>query len=185
MLSRSISALLVGATLAFSAAACSRNTPNEVGVDLAAMDTSLQPGNDFYGYANGTWQRETEIPADRATIGSFYRAFLETERQTTELVQGIVQSNPAAGTDEARIRNFYNSYTNTAAIDAASMAPVQADLARFEAIANRTDLSRVLGEQVRADVDPLNATNFFTVVRYTRGSAPKFAAASSWPKSSL
>ncbi|HET9232476.1 MAG TPA: M13 family metallopeptidase [Vitreimonas sp.] len=162
MLSRSISALLVGATLAFSAAACSRNTPNEVGVDLAAMDTSLQPGNDFYGYANGTWQRETEIPADRATIGSFYRAFLETERQTTELVQGIVQSNPAAGTDEARIRNFYNSYTNTAAIDAASMAPVQADLARFEAIANRTDLSRVLGEQMRADVDPLNATNFFT-----------------------
>jgi putative endopeptidase len=162
MLSRSVSALLLGATLAFSAVACSRNAANEVGVDLAAMDTSVQPGNDFYGYANGTWQRTTEIPADRSNIGSFYRAFLETERQTTELVQGIVQSSPAAGTDEARIANFYNAYTNTAAIDRAGMTPVQADLARFNAIANRTDLSRVLGEQIRADVDPLNATNYFT-----------------------
>ena len=160
---RSISAVLLSATLAFGAVACSRNTAGrEVGVDLAAMDTSVRPGEDFYNYANGAWQRTTEIPADRSSIGAFYRAFLETERQTTELVQGIVQSNPRAGTDQARIANFYNAYVDTAAIDAAGMAPVQADLARFNAIANRTDLSRVLGEQVRADVDPLNATDLHT-----------------------
>jgi putative endopeptidase len=160
---RSISAVFLSATLAFGAVACSRNTAGrEVGVDLAAMDTSVRPGDDFYNYANGAWQRTTEIPADRSSIGAFYRAFLETERQTTELVQGIVQSNPRAGTDQARIANFYNAYVDTAAIDAAGMAPVQADLARFNAIANRTDLSRVLGEQVRADVDPLNATDLHT-----------------------
>ena len=160
---RSISAVLLSATLAFGAVACSRNTAGrEVGVDLAAMDTSVRPGEDFYNYANGAWQRTTEIPADRSSIGAFYRAFLETERQTTELVQGIVQSNPRAGTDEARIANFYNAYVNTPAIDSAGMAPIQADLARFNAIANRTDLSRVLGEQVRADVDPLNATDLHT-----------------------
>jgi predicted metalloendopeptidase len=160
---RSISAVLLSATLAFGAVACSRNTAGrEVGVDLAAMDTSVRPGDDFYNYANGAWQRTTEIPADRSSIGAFYRAFLETERQTTELVQGIVQSNPRAGTDQARIANFYNAYVDTAAIDAAGMAPVQADLARFNAIANRTDLSRVLGEQIRADVDPLNATDLHT-----------------------
>jgi predicted metalloendopeptidase len=162
MFSRTLSAVFLAATLALGAAGCSRNAANEVGVDLAAMDTSVAPGNDFYGYANGNWQRTTEIPADRASIGAFYRAFLETERQTTELVQGIVQSDPRAGTNEARIAHYYNAYINTAAIDRAGMAPAQADLARFEAIANRTDLSRVLGEQVRADVDPLNATNYFT-----------------------
>lgn len=164
MLSRRLfSALILSTTLAFSVGACTRQTgANEVGVNLQAMDTSARPGDDFYGYANGTWQRTTEIPADRSSIGAFYQAFLETERQTTELVQGIVQSNPQAGSNEARIKNFYTAYTNTVAIDAAGMAPVQADLARFNAIANRTDLSRVLGEQVRADVDPLNATNFFT-----------------------
>ena len=160
---RFVSALALSAALVCGVAACNRTTaPSEIGLDLAAMDTSAQPGNDFYNYANGAWQRNTEIPADRSSIGSFYRASLETERQVTELVAGIAGSTPAAGTNEARIANFYNAYTNTAAIDASGMAPVQADLARFNAIANRQQLSRVLGEQVRADVDPLNATNFAT-----------------------
>lgn len=163
MASRLLSALLLGGSLAFSIAACAQRTEGgQVGVKLEAMDTSVQPGADFYSYANGAWQRSTEIPADRSSVGAFYQAFLETERQTTELVNGIVQSNPQAGSDQARIANFYNAYTNTAAIDAAGMGPVQADLDRFSAIANRTDLSRVLGEQLRADVDPLNATNFHT-----------------------
>jgi predicted metalloendopeptidase len=162
MLSRYIAPLVCGAFLAVTAAGCTPRAAPQAGVNLAAMDASVRPGEDFYAYANGAWQRDTEIPADRASIGSFYMAFLETERQTRALVDEIAQSSPQAGTDAARIANFYNAYVNTAAIDAAGMAPVQADLARFEAIANRSDLSRVLGEQVRADVDPLNATNFYT-----------------------
>ncbi len=163
MSSRLFSALALSALLVCGAA-CTRNAaaPAEIGLDVAAMDTSAQPGDDFYAYANGAWQRATEIPADRSNIGSFYRASLNTENQTTELVQSIVQSNPQAGTNEARIANYYNAYTNTAAINAAGIAPVQADLARFAAITNRAELSRVLGEQIRADVDPLNATDFST-----------------------
>ena len=155
-------ALALGAALVFSAGCARQAEPQQIGLDLAAMDTSASPGDDFYNYANGAWQRNTEIPADRSNVGSFYRASLETERQTTELVNGIVQSTPQPGTNEARIRDFYNAYVNTAAIDAAGMTPVQSDLARFAAISNRQQLSRVLGEQIRADVDPLNATNFFT-----------------------
>ncbi len=157
-----VTALFVGASLALGAVGCARNSGGDVGVNLAAMDTNVRPGDDFYMYANGTWHRDTEIPADRSNIGSFLTAFNETESQTTELITGILNSNPAAGSDEARIRDFYNAYMNTAAIDAAGMTPVQADLARFEAIANRADLSRVLGEQLRADVDPLNATDMNT-----------------------
>src|SRR3546814_8806926 len=48
------------------------------------------------------------------------------------------------------------------AIDAAGMKPVAADLARFAAITDKAALSKVLGEQTRADVDPLNATDFGT-----------------------
>src|SRR3546814_18379607 len=42
------------------------------------------------------------------------------------------------------------------------MKPVQADLARFDAVTDKAGLSKVLGEQVRADVDPLNATDYRT-----------------------
>jgi endothelin-converting enzyme/putative endopeptidase len=152
----------LAASFVLGLSACAPTAPVDGGVNLAAMDTSVRPGQDFYAYANGAWQRDTEIPADRSSIGAFYVASLETERQNTELINGILESNPAAGSDEARIANFYRAYLDVAAIDAAGMAPVQADLERFAAIANRRDLSRVLGEQMRADVDPLNATDFHT-----------------------
>src|SRR3546814_18356563 len=53
----------------------------ELGISKAAMDTGVKPGDDFYAYANGNWQRTTEIPADRSSTGAFYTAFLETEKR--------------------------------------------------------------------------------------------------------
>ena len=41
------------------------------GFDAAGMDTSVAPGNDFYAFANGTWARNTAIPADKSNYGMF------------------------------------------------------------------------------------------------------------------
>jgi endothelin-converting enzyme/putative endopeptidase len=41
------------------------------GLDLAAMDKSVKPGDDFFAFMNGTWIKETEIPADRSNYGGF------------------------------------------------------------------------------------------------------------------
>ena len=40
-------------------------------LDLAAMDCSVKPGDNFFAYVNGTWLRQTEIPADRSSYGAF------------------------------------------------------------------------------------------------------------------
>jgi predicted metalloendopeptidase len=134
----------------------------ELGISKTAMDTTVKPGDDFYAYANGNWQKTTAIPADRSSIGAFYIAFLETEKRTRELVDAIVKSGGDPKTDDGRIADFYKAYTNTKAIDAAGLKPAEADLARFAAITDKAGLSKVLGEQTRADVDPLNATDFET-----------------------
>src|SRR3546814_4032855 len=66
--------LLSTATALAGPVACSSGTDSssatytlgtELGINKAAMDTSVKPGNDFYAYANGNWQKTTEIPADR------------------------------------------------------------------------------------------------------------------------
>lgn len=134
----------------------------ELGINKAAMDNKAKPGDDFYAFANGNWDKTTEIPADRSSIGAFYMAQLETEKRNRELVDAIVKGDAAADTNEGRIAAFYKAFTDTKAIDAAGMKPVEADLARFAAITDTATLSKVLGEQTRADVDPLNATNFQT-----------------------
>ena len=133
-----------------------------IGIDLAGMDRSVDPGADFFAYANGNWVRTAEIPADRAATGVFLQVATTAERRTAEMIQEIVASNPAPGTDEARIANFYRAFMNREAIDAAGMRPIQADLDRYAAIRNRRELSRALGANLRADVDPLNNTDLRT-----------------------
>ncbi len=173
MTNRLLSVLLLSATALAGPVACKQvATGNEaaveakagtaIGIDIAAMDKSVKPGDDFYAYANGNWDRTTKIPADRSSVGAFYEAFLSTEARNRTLIDDIVKSNPKPGTDAARIADFYRAYSDTAAIDAAGMKPVAADLARFAAITDTKMLSRVIGEQLRADVDPLNATDFNT-----------------------
>lgn len=136
--------------------------PAAIGIVRENMDRSVRPGDDFYAYANGTWAKTATIPADRTNIGGFFIASEATDAQLGQLIRRISVSKAAADTDTGRIRDFYRAYMDTAAIERAGLQPIQADLARFAAISDRTMLSRALGEQLRADVDPLNATNYFT-----------------------
>ena len=75
----------------------------ESGINLAAMDKSVSPGDDFFSYANGTWFKNTEIPAERASIGATYTADKERERRTKEMLAEILKGNGAADTDDGKI----------------------------------------------------------------------------------
>jgi len=132
-----------------------------LGINPAWMDKSVKPGDDFFSYADGTWVKTTEIPADRSRIGGFYIADQEREKNTRELFANILKSNPTSGND-ALIANYYKAYLNTDAIDRAGMAPAKADLDAIAGIADKTALSAAIGSSLRADTDPLNSTNFST-----------------------
>src|SRR5690606_25965822 len=58
-----------------------------IGIDLAGLDKTVQPGDDFEQYANGGWRNATEIPADRSSTGMFLKVFEKAEQRTAELVQ--------------------------------------------------------------------------------------------------
>src|SRR6185295_11808625 len=60
------------------------------------------------------------------------------------------------------IANYYRAYLDTDAIDRAGVAPAKADLDAIAAIADTRELSAAIGGTLRADTDPLNATNFQT-----------------------
>jgi len=135
---------------------------SQAGIDLAGIDKSVAPGDDFDNYANGTWYKTAVIPADRSSIGTGYFVDQLAEKRLADLIHSIASSNPAAGTDEARIANYYAAYTNTNAIDQHGTAPLKPMLDRIAGIQNKQQLSQVIGSTVRADVDPLNATDLQT-----------------------
>ena len=99
-----------------------------VGIDLAGIDKAVQPGDDFYTYANGIWQQKTDIPADRASTGVFYTVFEKAEKRLSDLVLGLQKQNPAAGSNARKIADYYAAYMDEAGIEAHGMAPLQAKL---------------------------------------------------------
>ena len=155
------SALALGACSTKTAqnAATEQKEATAIGIDLSWMDKSAIPGDDFYKYANGNWK--TEIPADRSRIGGFWIADQVREKNTRQLFDNIIKAKRTSGND-ALIANYYNAYLNTDAIDKAGIAPAKADLDAIARIADKKQLSAAIGASIRADTDPLNATNYQT-----------------------
>jgi len=135
---------------------------NPSGVDLAGIDHSLKPGDDFDGYANGTWRKTAVIPADRASTGIFLQVFEKAEQRNAELIKAAAANKAPTGSNERKIADYYAAYMDQASIDAHGLRPLRPQLRRIDAIRTRSDLASVLGSQLRVDVDPINATNFST-----------------------
>ena len=129
---------------------------------MAGIDHNVKPGDDFNGYANGAWYKTAVIPADRSSTGIFLEVFQKAERRNAKLVKAAVAANAPAGSNERKIADYYSAFMNEAAIAKQGLTPLKPELTAIDTIANRTDLARVLGSQLRADVDPINATNFNT-----------------------
>ena len=157
-----------------TAASSSAGSPEKPGVDTASMDKSIDPGDDFYGFGNGGWEKATPIPPDRATYGAFSIVDDMVSKRNKELIQGAGKSGGAAGSDADMIGAFYDAYMDEASIEKRGLEPIQEDLAAIKGIANRTDLARVLGSQLRADVDALNNTTFHTDRLFGLWAAPGF-----------
>ncbi len=144
-------------------------------VDVAGMDRAIAPGDDFYGYTNGGWMKATVIPPDRAVYGSFTVIEEEVTRRTAELVQAAGKSSAAPGSAAAMVGAYYEAYMNEEAIEKRGLTPLKPELDAIAKIQDRTGLARVLGSGLRADVDALNNTNFYTDRPLGLWAAPDFA----------
>jgi predicted metalloendopeptidase len=168
MRTKIIALLLAGAGLAVTTAACrmgesdsqtEASTENKAGIDLAAMDRSVKPGDDFFMYANGSWFKNSEIPADRSSIGAFFVTQQELEKRKDALIADLAKSNAAAGSNERKLADYRAAFMDQAGIDQRSLPALRADIDRFQAIADKRALAAAIGSTIRADTDPLNATD--------------------------
>src|SRR3954451_5929510 len=132
------------------------------GIDVAGMDRSVKPGDDFFAYANGTWLKNTEIPPDKSAYGAGGILVDITDRRVADLIQQMAKSSAAAGSEKKMIGDYYSSFLDSTSIEAAGLKPVQPTLDSIAGIQDRKALARFLGSTMRADVDALNATNFYT-----------------------
>ena len=139
-----------------------RGSASRPGLDLKGMDRSVAPGDDFFAYANGGWVKRTEIPADRGSYGVGHEVADLTDRRTASLIKAAAASKAPAGSDLRKIGDCYTSFMDEKSIETRGLGPLKPSLQTIEAIRDRQDLARYLGTTLRADVDVLNATNYYT-----------------------
>jgi putative endopeptidase len=134
-------------------AAAQRTIP---GLDASAMDTTVRPGDNFYKYANGMWDRRTQIPPELSAFGAFNIAAKQADANLMEIVHRASGTDAPAGSDERKIADFYRAFLDTAALAARGTTPMRPLLDSIDAISSKQALASFLGAHLRADVDPMN-----------------------------
>ena len=114
------------------------------GVDLAARDLSVDPGDDFFRYANGTWLANTPVPDDRTRWGTFDILREKADNDMRVIIEEVALAGGAPGSNQQKIADYYNSFLNQDAIDAAGMAPVQPELQQIAALRNHEETIRFI-----------------------------------------
>jgi putative endopeptidase len=107
------------------------------GFDSAGMDTSVVPGDNFYQFANGTWAKNTPIPADKSNYGMFTVLDDLSRERTKEIIEGQAKD------PNSRIGAAYASFMDEAAVEAKGLTPFEPWLNEVRGIKSRAQLPQV------------------------------------------
>ena len=158
-MNRTLIALALAGALTATAFAA---TPNKAspklgafGVDLSARDMAVKPGDDFNRYASGHWLDSYQLKDDQTNYGSFLSLRDDSEAQTRQIFDAIAKrTDLKPGSNEQKVRDYYNSFMNRDARNAAGITPLNPVLDKITAINSMPALIKAFGE---SDVDGTNA----------------------------
>lgn len=131
------------ALLAFIATAC--NTSKQRDILAENIDTTINPADDFFAYANGFWLKHNPIPGDETSWGIGQLVNEEIYSRKLKINEAAAAKSNAKGIDQ-QIGDFWKAAMDTVAIEKQGLSPLQAELT---AIQNTTDLPSLLNQAAK------------------------------------
>ncbi len=148
--------LLLGAACACLLVGCSKapEAPSQAaapaapalvsGIDIQYVDDSVRAQDDLFKHINGKWLAATEIPADKASYGSFDKLFDDSEEQLRSIVDGLQKSAAAKDADQQRIADLYASFMDESALEGLGLRPLDAEFARIDTLKDKRELAGLI-----------------------------------------
>ena len=164
----------LGVALLPASAQEASTAPDTHGINVANMDKSVKPGDNFYLYCNGDWIKNTPMPADRARLSVFSALDDIANKNTAGIIEETAKNDASGDASKRKIADLYNSYMDEKGIEAKGGEPLQPHLKAIADIKNKKELAYAMGQTLRADVDALNNTNFHTTHLFGLWVAPGF-----------
>ena len=137
---------------------CKSNKPAEPIKDVLIenMDSTLNPADDFFMYACGTWLKKNPIPSNEKGWGIWSLVSNETLDRMKQISEDAAQDKEASnGSNTQKIGDFYFAGTDTLTIEQNGIKPLQAELDRINAIKDVIGLMNVVALYHTYGVAPL------------------------------
>jgi endothelin-converting enzyme/putative endopeptidase len=125
--------------------------------DLDAIDKAVDPCNDFYQFACGTWVKQNPIPPDQAAWGRFNELHQNNQIILRNILDKQSANNAARDANNQKIGDYYYSCMDEAGIEAKGTKPVQPMLDRINALKDKSELPALIGQMHSAGVNVLFA----------------------------
>jgi predicted metalloendopeptidase len=155
-----------GLLLAFSFLAGAQNGTPASGVDLKALDRTVDPCQNFYQFACGNWRKNNPVPAEYSRWGRFNELNNRNEEILHQILQDSTEHQSRSAID-AKIGGFYQACMNEPAIEKAGDTPIKAVIDRINTVKRKTGLAAEVAKlhdqgvavffTFRAQADPDNA----------------------------
>lgn len=118
----------------------SGSMPVEPGIDLAALDTTVNPGDDFYRYSNGGWIKANPLQPAYSRYGAFDLLRDRSIEQIHEIVVDLSAKSQKKGTNEYRVAVLYKQAMDSVTRNELGAKPILADIKEIEDIKDKAEL---------------------------------------------
>lgn len=125
------------------------------------MDTTVNPGDDFFRYACGNWMKQNPIPGNERGWGIWSLVQDETYKRMKSICEEASTANAAKGSAEQKIGDFYASGMDTVRINQQGASAIGEELARIDSISSKESLLKVIALHQTYNVSPLFSMYIF------------------------
>jgi len=145
------------------------------GILADGMDTTVKPGDDFNAYVNGSWLKNTEIPADKARYGLFTKLTEDAQANVKKIIESSANGSFAQGSDEQKVGDLYQSFVDWDTRNTIGIKPLQQYFNQIAALKDHDQLAVFL-----AKINKLGYGGPFAVDQYVDFKDPNTYMMYSW-----
>ena len=140
------------AALSLSVAACTTEKPMESKIDLANLDKTAKPGNDFFQFATGGWNKSHPLTDEYARYGQFDALAENNREQLKELVLEQAAKENEEGSNAQKIGDLYNLAMDSTRRNELGYTPIKPILEQIAAIKDRKEILPLSATLIRDGV---------------------------------
>ena len=164
------------AVAALSGCAGQKEAKVSTGINLANLDTTAVPGNDFFRFACGGFNDSHPLTAEYSRYGAFEMLMEDNQKQLKEMIEEFASKENPVGSQGQKIGDLYNLAMDSVKLNADGITPIKPMLDKIAAISDKNQIMQVKAEMFNNGIgtyfsnyvygDPKNSTlNIFQIAQ--------------------